>query len=91
MRARIADKVHTTYQYEVIVGNIGTVYKGPSVVEARKMFDYYIEQSRGGYGRAAGESVTLLLNGEIRREYVGSSVEETRRRRTATRRPIRRR
>ena len=45
--------------YSVIVGNIGTVYDGPSLSEARATFATYREQSHAGTGRAAGECVTL--------------------------------
>ena len=45
--------------YSVIVGNIGTVYDGASIREARATFANYREQSRAGTGRAAGERVTL--------------------------------
>jgi hypothetical protein len=46
--------------YEVIVGNIGTVYQGSSVTEAKKLFDEYKQLSIDNYGRAGGESVTLM-------------------------------
>jgi len=45
--------------YSVIVGNIGTVYDGASIKEARATFATYRDQSRAGTGRAAGERVTL--------------------------------
>ena len=60
---------------QVIVGNIGTVYDGPYGVDADRAFHEYREQSRSGYGRAGGESVTLMCNGEILREHYGESAD----------------
>ncbi len=58
-------------QYEVVVGNIGSVYSGNDLEEATKHYAEYVGQSRLGYGRAANEGVTLLANGEIKREHYG--------------------
>lgn len=55
--------------YEVIVGNIGTVYSGPSKSAAERDFEGYVRQSREGYGRAANEPVTLMCAGEPVKEY----------------------
>ena len=66
--------VRPNARHEVIVGNIGTVYDGPSEIKALAKYDTYVNQSRDNYGRAAGESVTMLTNGEISREY--SSTED---------------
>ena len=63
--------------YEVIVGNVGTVYSGPSYQKAYLAFRDYYHQSIHGYGRAAGENVAFLKNGEITQEYtagVGRTV-----------------
>lgn len=65
--------------YEVIVGNIGTVYSGPSRGLARATFDDYANQSCAGYGpcaeygRAADESVTMTEDGEPILEHFGSA------------------
>ena len=48
--------------YEVIVGNIGSVYSGSSRSIADGKMRTYIEQSKTGRGRAGGENVTLLTN-----------------------------
>ena len=50
--------------YQVIVGNIGEVYDGDNKAEARESYREYYAQSREGYGRAAGESVTLMVDNE---------------------------
>lgn len=61
------------YEYihrnEVYVGNIGCVYSGRDEAETQRVMGEYIRQSRTGYGRAAGESVTLFVDGEIEFEY----------------------
>lgn len=56
-------------QYELIVGNIGTVYSGTNGFEAFKRFQTYVGQSKSGVGRAGGESVVLMVDGEIQKEY----------------------
>lgn len=50
--------------YEVIVGNIGTVYEGPLFKQALKDYGEYKRQSKAYYGRAAGESVMLIKDGQ---------------------------
>jgi hypothetical protein len=62
--------------HEVIVGNVGIVYDGQSDMEASYSFNEYRAQSREGYGRAAGESVTWLRDGEIYKEYIGTQDNE---------------
>lgn len=55
--------------YEVIVGNIGQVYDGPSKRAAMACFHQYVDQSKAIGFRASGEPVTLLADGDISREY----------------------
>jgi hypothetical protein len=55
--------------YEVIVGSIGSVYEGHDAKKAHRVFEEYAEQSRTGYGRAAGEDVTVFCNDEIEAEH----------------------
>lgn len=57
--------------YSVLVGNVGEVQYGHDGIEATRVYLVYLEQSKSGYGRAAGESVALLKDGEIIREYRG--------------------
>jgi len=57
-------------QYEVVVGNIGTVYSGWSTKDAARTFMEYRVQSKSGYGRASHEPVTLFYDGEIVKEYI---------------------
>lgn len=59
--------------FEVIVGNVGTVYTGEGSASARHMFESYRAMSRDGYGRVAHESVTLFDDGEILDEFDGES------------------
>jgi hypothetical protein len=58
-------------RYEVIVGNIGSVYSGNSLKEANRKFSTYVRQSRQGTGRAAGEDVTMMRDGEPFKENYG--------------------
>ena len=57
------------HEYEVIVGNVGTVYKGSDATEAHRLYNHYVELSRTGAGRVAYEDVTLFLDGEPSEEY----------------------
>lgn len=61
--------------YEVFVGNIGTVYHGPDAEEANALYEEYRGQSTSNYGRAAGESVVLFVDGEIEKETVQENTE----------------
>jgi len=63
----------TQSAFEVIVGNIGTVYRGSNFMQASCKFAEYVKQSKTGYGRARGEDVTLMHNGEPRKEHAGSN------------------
>ena len=58
--------------YEVIVGNIGSVYQGRSRTTALATYESYVEISKEHVGaRCYGEDVTLLLHGEIEQEHMG--------------------
>lgn len=59
-------------QYQVIVSNVGTVYTGTSRAMAYHEWDTYRKASQAQYGRIAGESVTLMSDGEIIEEYQGT-------------------
>jgi hypothetical protein len=56
-------------RFEVIVGNVGTVYDGRYSHMAYQAFEEYRELSRRGEGRPAGEPVVLMADGEIRLEW----------------------
>ncbi len=57
--------------YEIIVGNVGTVYVGTHKTKATTLFAAYVKQSGSNCGRAAGESVVLMRDDEPLREYTG--------------------
>jgi hypothetical protein len=61
--------------YQVIVGNIGTVYDGGSEYIACQTFDEYARFSQEKNGRAAGESVVLMMGDRILREVEGTQNE----------------
>jgi RNA-splicing ligase RtcB len=63
-------------KFEVVVGNIGTVYSGNNFMQAQTKYSTYVKQSHDEYGRAAGEPVTLFHNGDIRSEYAGTLKSE---------------
>jgi hypothetical protein len=63
-------------RYQVIVGNIGTVYDGTSKVNALKDFEEYKEQSESGVGRAGGENVVLFENGEPIKQFTGTLSQQ---------------
>jgi len=60
-------------RYEVIVGNLGRVYAGKSRLDANLMFREYRKKSDRGYGRVAGEAVTMFRDGEPVREHRGAA------------------
>ena len=68
---RTHPKEITMSEYQVIVGNIGTVYDGPNPIEANKVYGTYKSLSQCDVGRASGESVTVLRDGEIQHEHIG--------------------
>lgn len=55
--------------YEVVVGNVGTVHRSAKGREAELDFEAWVEVSKLEVGRAAGEPVTLFKDGEPVREY----------------------
>jgi hypothetical protein len=65
----------TGHRYEVIVGNIGTVYDGASMSAASETYRDYVMMSKSERGRAGGESVTMFKDGDIVREHAGSSED----------------
>jgi hypothetical protein len=64
-----------TARYEVIVGNIGSVYSGGFYDSSLDAFTIYKNKSINGVGRASGESVTIMRDGDIHREYIGTRAE----------------
>lgn len=54
--------------YQVIVGNIGTVYSGAQRPEAYRQFRRY-QEAAGDYGRAKGETITMMVDGAVAKEY----------------------
>jgi len=58
-------------RYQVICGNIGTVYDGDNMIDANRDYGTYKRQSQSGVGRAGGETVTLFDNDEIKFEHIG--------------------
>lgn len=58
-------------RYQVLVGNIGTVYEGNKFFEANKVYNDYVRLSKQKFGRAAGEDVTWLKGEYIYREHAG--------------------
>lgn len=62
--------------YQVIVGNVGTVYDGVDESEAEKTYNDYVELSKSGYGRAGNEDVSLMRDGEPLKEHFGRHDEE---------------
>ena len=61
--------------HEVHVGNIGMVHSGSNHKEAEGHYNNYVGLSKSGHGRAGGESVTWMKNGNIHKEHQGSREE----------------
>ena len=47
-------------EWEVIVGNIGAVYRGTNGAQAMREYGQWKAKSLADEGRAAGEDITLL-------------------------------
>lgn len=60
------------HKWEVVVGNIGTVYDGSNGFEATKEYNQYVRLSKDNYGRVAGESVILFRDDDVYKEYYGT-------------------
>jgi hypothetical protein len=58
-------------RWEVVVGNVGTVFDGTRESAARQEYKDYVILSKSGNGRAGGESVTLMCDGDIVQEHIG--------------------
>ena len=58
-------------EFEVIVGNIETVYTGIDKDAAFANFNEHCEQSQSGRGRAGGEDVTVMYDGKPIKQYYG--------------------
>lgn len=56
-------------KYQVVVGNIGTVYDGNSYLSACVHYSDYVTLSGKLHGRAAGEPVALFEDGHPIREH----------------------
>lgn len=61
-------------EYDVIVGNIGTIYTGSSEADARTIYADYVQTSIAGFGRAGNEPVTLMKDGEISEEHTPPDI-----------------
>ena len=60
--------------YSVVVSNVGTVADNlNNPVLARKEYGDWVKAAKAPHGRAAGESVTLLKDGEPELAHCGTS------------------
>ena len=58
--------------YEVIVGNVRSVYQGMSRVKALATYESYVTISQEhDMARCYGEDVTLMADGELESEHRG--------------------
>ncbi len=62
-------------RYQVVVGNVGSVYDDYSIKIAAQTFEDYKEISKDGYGKAGNELVTLFAGNRILEEYIPSEQE----------------
>ena len=69
-------KLATPNQWEVVVGNVGTVFFGTNGFEARRIYGKYVRISATHVNsRAYNEQVTLFKNGDIRYSYDPLTLE----------------
>lgn len=67
--AALTDELDATHEYEVIVGNVGTVYRGTQRWEALVAYRTYRLQSYFDVGRTGNEEITLIEDGELIYQY----------------------
>jgi hypothetical protein len=79
------NEVHAGDRWEVVVGNVGTVFDGTRESAARQTYKDYVIKSKSNNGRAGGEDVTLMKNGEPVAEHFGTNQNEEARRRPMAR------
>lgn len=61
-------------KYQVVVGNVGTVYDGDDIAQATSDYEDYVEFSKHDAGRASKETVTLFADAEPIEEYHPNAV-----------------
>ena len=66
------------HNYEIIVGNIGSVHQGRNKREALKKFRFYVADSKTGLGRSGNQPVTLMIDSDVdpKHDYQPSSDTE---------------
>lgn len=69
-------KVKPEAIYEIIVDNIGSVYRGPLKRIALEDYKHYVGLSEAGVSRAAGEAVYALKDGEHWMEHIPEEVSQ---------------
>ena len=63
-------------KYTVICANLGTVHETNNRKDAENVFNEYVQMSKDGYGRAAGEDVYLMLKDcTIIKEHIGAITQ----------------
>jgi hypothetical protein len=65
-----------TDHYELIVGNVGVVYRGNDGIHARNLWAEYVHYSQQDRGRVAGEPITLLKNDNILWDFMPTQTED---------------
>lgn len=61
--------------WTVVVGNVGTVFTGTNGFIANSVYQSYTGKSVSGLGRVSNEPVTLMRDGEIRKEFIPEGGE----------------
>lgn len=70
------DKKLNEGTYQVIVNNIGNVHDGDDYDTAYEAYEEYVDMSQHGGGRAFGEDVYLIEDGDIIEHYDGDLSDE---------------
>lgn len=68
----MAERTGTKHRWQVVVGNVGTVYDGDHRPTAMSTYIAYRAASRTNKGRAAGEQVTLMRDDDVYRQHEGT-------------------
>jgi hypothetical protein len=65
-----------THRFTTAVSNVGVVYDGPSLTEAKHQFRRFVEQSKTKIFLASGSFVTIFEDSRVLKEYRPPEVSE---------------
>jgi hypothetical protein len=62
-------------KYQIVVGNIGTVYDGNNWSHAYGDWRAYCDMVELPHGRSSGEAVALFIDGELEQQFIPTNYD----------------